>query len=121
MGYSGELEPADRVLLIAKTASLPSRWEDTRCCRGQWVDFDLNGGGELDAIGREMREPRTACRFFFPYAPGYTPKQHLDLHEKHRDKRLQVKIAIWAFVGALVGSLIEHFTDLVSFVIKLWP
>jgi hypothetical protein len=85
-----EVSPANRILLTAKTAGLPTR--APQCFRKQWVNYDLNGcEGYSEELWDELAKSREKeCAYFLWHIPGLTPTQHIDRWIAE-DRRAKVK------------------------------
>jgi hypothetical protein len=57
--------------------------------------YDLTcAEASLEGIQDELKRARTRCPGFFAHETGFSPQQHLDLQQKARDNRLQMRIGI---------------------------
>jgi hypothetical protein len=81
-----------------------------RCERDilSYVEIITRSREEVLSLLTQQRQ----CRYFFPYLPGFSPQQHLDLEREHRTNILLVKATIIAtIIGAIIGAaavLIDH-------------
>ena len=84
-------------------------YTDEMCCyRDQWtakVERFIEDGN----LDRELHADRRDCRYFFQYEPNFTPEEHRDRQDERRKERLQWRIALLGFAGALLGGLIGTF------------
>lgn len=80
--------------------------DEMSCYRDQWTARYVEGSIEDADLDRELHEDRRDCRYFFEYEPNYTPKQHRDRQDDLRKEKLQLRIALLGFAGALLGGLL---------------
>jgi len=86
---------------------MPANPEKARCYQNRWVDYELGYSGDsIDGVAEELKTSRDDCGGFINHEPGSTPQQHLDRQEQLRKERVQSRIALLAFLGALLGALI---------------
>jgi hypothetical protein len=60
---------------------------------------------------------RWRCKGFHPWTPGRTPQEHKALEDERRASRQQLRLAVLAFLGALLGALLP---SIVGWVAGLW-
>ena len=85
-------------------------YTDEMCCyRDQWTTKDVERFIEDGNLDRELHADRRDCRYFFQYEPNFTPEEHRDRQDERRKERLQWRIALLGFAGALLGGLIGTF------------
>jgi hypothetical protein len=101
---------------------MPSNPERTRCHRNLWVIYDLTYTGDsLDGVFEEIERPRDKCPGFFQYESGFAPDQHFQRRDEKQREKLQWRIAILGFGGALIGAIVgSRLHELVSWVAELW-
>ena len=83
-----------------------SWWQDEAplgCAKRLWIWQD---DAPINVLIREANRPRFWCRGFYRYQPGRSPKAHFELEDERRKQRHQWRLAILAFLGALIGSVI---------------
>ena len=115
----GFLTIRERELVQSERASLSSAdgrnhsdvlyTDEMRCYKDQWATGYVEGSIGDEDLDRELREDRRDCRYFVQYEPNFTPAEHLDRQDERRKERLQWKIALLGFAGALIGSFLGKF------------
>jgi len=74
------------------------------CARNIWSKYDLRGQSKPNAFKVLTLERK--CLYFFPYNPGYTPKEHLELQREREQRRFLIIVSvISAAVGAAIATL----------------
>ena len=81
------------------------------CLRGQ--EHAVAGLSPLDYLGAKsdfrvkVAEP-VRCRYYYPYNPGYTPKQHLELQRERDQRQFLIKVSLLsAAIGAGIATLVN--------------
>ena len=82
------------------------------CLRGQnYLIAGITSPGESithEALQNGSSIPRY-CKYYYPYNPGYTPEQHLELQREAKTRRtLIVGMILAAVIGAIIGALISR-------------
>ena len=76
------------------------------CERQIWVQGDPTLEQSSDESFFSLLTQQRNCKYFFPYSPGFSPQQHLDLERQHRTNILLVKATIGgAFIGAALAII----------------
>lgn len=74
------------------------------CARSVWTMYDIREMPKNQALRFLCMERK--CPFFFPYHPGYKPKEHLELQRDAAQRQFLIKVsAISASVGAGIATL----------------
>jgi hypothetical protein len=88
-----------------------------RCERKIWAlsHASINEANE-DSIFSLLTQERK-CKYFFPYSPGLSPKQHFDLEQQHRTNTLLWRVGI---TGAIVGAAAAIIAGVVGAILANW-
>jgi len=88
------------------------------CYRG--LEYSLMGmtspdtGYGISDFHKAIVEPRR-CKFYYPYDPGYTPRQHLELQREAKTQRLLlIGMLSAALIGALAAILAQPIGQLIG-------
>ncbi len=94
-------------------------WEakDFRCYRGIW---DATYGKNIETRtlkGLEEATKKRACRFFYPWSIGDSPKIHRELHRE----RTAGRRTVWATIlGAVIGGTLALLGSIIVNLFLTW-
>lgn len=106
LGLTGMLELKQIAREEVANGTLSSRL--LGCARNIWSKYELREQTEPDALAFITSERKCLC--FFPYNPGYTPKEHLELQQGSKQRRFLIIVSI---VSAAVGAAIATAVNLI--------
>ena len=120
-----EAQQADRIALLDGRGPMPGDWETAQCHRGLWTMYDLTyARADLAAIQDELKRSRRDCPGFFRYESGFDPPKHLELQQKVRDQRRQLRITLLTTIfvgGGIVALLIQRLPAAFRLLRSWWP
>lgn len=74
------------------------------CAKHIWSQTELDKK-DLSYVD-EFLNLKRKCPYFFPYSPGYTPAQHLELQRERTYRRFLIIVSLLsATVGAVIATL----------------
>ena len=116
-----EISKAERMMLrtpgvspgMLITSKVQTNPGGTSCARNLWTG--------MHGVYEEINRPRQKCPGFLQHEAGYSPAQHFELQEQRRRERLQWRIAMLGFFGAVLGAFIGSFLrDIPHWLVSLW-
>ncbi len=118
-----EAQRADRIALVTgASVPLPTDWQTAQCHRGLWINYDLTyARANLEGIQEELKRSRRDCPGFFRYESGFSPAHHLDLQQKVRDQKQQLRVGLLTgIVGGGVGALLIQAVPAAFRLLRSW-
>jgi hypothetical protein len=103
-----EVKEAERIMLHARSAGLPTHLDQLDCARGLWVDYHLAyAGGDAELLLEEAAKTRR-CVGYFAHVPGWSPDGHRALLLRRQD-RLHDRLsnALFAVLGAALALVAQ--------------